>query len=313
MELGHLTNMELRDFWPKEASDFSPWLAKNLSMLGNVLGLELELTTHEAPVGEFSLDILARDLGRDRPVIIENQLEQTDHDHLGKLLTYAAGYDAAVIIWIAKEIREEHRQALDWLNQRTGSNTDFFGVVVELLKINDSPPACNFKLVAFPNEWRKRKISNSGIAKTSKRQEAYREFFQELIDQLREQHKFTGARIGQPQNWYAFSSGISGILYSFSFAQEGRARVEIYIDRGDLEQNKIFYDELEKNKTEIEREFSEDLDWEPLSSKRACRIALYRPGRIDDDSQSLEEIKNWAIDSLLKFKKVFAPHMNRIA
>ena len=128
-DLAKIERVELREAWPNEAQNFTPWLAENIAELGEALGMDLELQQVEAPVGGYSLDILATDLNSNRPVIIENQLEATDHTHLGQLLTYAAGFDAGAIVWVTREFRDEHRQALDWLNQRTGEDTQFFGVV----------------------------------------------------------------------------------------------------------------------------------------------------------------------------------------
>ena len=157
--------------------------------------------------------------------------------HLGKVLTYAAGYNADVLVWVAKEIREEHRQALDWLNQRTGPETEVYGVVVELLRIDDSRPAFHFDVVARPNQWRKSKIGTG--RSVSERNQAYRAFFQRLVDRLRDKHDFTTSRTASAQSWMDFSTGFrSGVRYSASFAQGGRARTEIYIDVGDLEENK---------------------------------------------------------------------------
>lgn len=311
-DFGILKQVDLRKVWVKEDSDFTPWLAEHLPALGDVLGMELELQSREAPVGDFSLDLLARDVGRDRFVIIENQLAPTDHDHLGKLLTYAAGYDASVIVWVAQKIREEHRQTLDWLNQHTDTNTEFFAVVLEVLQIDESRPAFNFKLVAFPNEWRKTNIGTGGGASSSERSEAYRRFFQELIDDLREKHRFTGARIGQAQSWYSFASGYSGVTYGVSFARGGRARAELFIATGEAGENKRLFDALAKDKEAVEVEFGESLEWERLDDRSASRIAVYRNGNIGDDAQTLQEIKGWAIDRILKFKRVFTSRLAQL-
>jgi len=307
---GELKKVPLRDVWSHEAIDFTPWLATNIEALGDALGLELELIEREASFGDFSLDLLAKDLGSSRTVIIENQLTQTDHDHLGKLLTYAAGFNASTVIWVSEIVRDEHRQALEWLNQRTDTETQFFAVVVEVLKIDDSKPAFNFKPVVFPNEWQKSKKQKT-TANTSSKGEKYRAYFQALIDELREVHKFTGARVGQPQNWYSFSSGIQGVVYSAVFAQGGKARAEIYIDQGDQEKNKLLFDALKDEEEEITATYGNPLEWERLDEKRASRIAIYRDGMIESSDSELEEIRKWQIENLLQIKQVFAPEIHK--
>ena len=299
-----IQKVDPRDMWGHEAHHFTPWLAQNIEELGEAIGIDLEVTEQEADVGNFSLDILARDLGRNANVIIENQLAKTDHDHLGKLLTYASGYDAEVIIWVSTEMREEHRQALDWLNQRTDSDTDFFGVVLEVIRIGDSKPALQFRVVASPNEWQKSKKSKSTQV-VSEKSEKYRAYFQELIDELRNNHKFTSAKKGQPQSWYTFSSGNKKFVYGHSFAQGSRVRAEIYIDSGDLDENTAFYDSLVTEKDQIESEFGSAMEWERLDNRRASRVAVYRQGSIEDSSDELQEIKDWGIKTLLKFRDVF--------
>ena len=260
----------------------------------------------EAPVGRYSLDILAHDLGSNRPVIIENQLEPTDHDHLGKLLTYASGYDAGVVVWLTREFREEHRQALDWLNQRTDEDTQFFGVIVELLKIDNSRPAVNFKLSASPNEW---SPERNVVAGTSDRMERYRSFFQVLIDRLREDEKFTTARKGQPQSWCNFASGRGGIAYSANFKRQGRAGVTLSLESADRNINKSVFDHLMTDIAAIEVELKDDLEWNRLDSSKASRVDAVRSGSIDDDDETLEEIREWMVERLLAFKKVFGPRL----
>jgi len=306
IELGTLEKVDPRTIWIHEAHDFTPWLADNLDRLGDAIGIELELTEREANVGDFSLDLLARDLGRNANVIIENQLATTDHDHLGKLITYASGYDAQVVLWVSTEIREEHRQALDWLNQRTDSSTEFFAVVVEVIKIGESNPALQFRVVVSPNEWRKSARIKT-TSDTSEKSERYRTYFQTLIDDLRETHKFTGAKKAQPQNWYSFSSGNKTFVYSHSFAARNRIRAEAYVDTGDADENKAFFDLLHNDRETIEAQYGQQLEWERLDDKRACRIAVYRDGSIEDSSEELQAIHEWAVQQLLKLKEVFGP------
>lgn len=309
-EFGELRGVPVRQIWPNEAHDFTDWLAKNISRLGDAIGMELELVRAESEVGDFSLDILAKDLGTGRHVVIENQYSSTNHDHLGKLLTYASGHDAAAAIWIAEKVRDEHRAALEWLNLHTDVNTHFFAVTVEVFRIDESRPAFEFKPVVLPNEWQ-RQARSSTEREISQRGESYRKFFQELLDELREKHRFTGARVGQPQNWYAFSAGVPGVSYGSSFALGNRVRAEVYLDEGDAERNKAFFDRLHARKQDLEKEFGEPLEWERLDDRRASRIAAYRPGSIDQDEQALREIRIWIVDRLLRFKRVFGPELGR--
>lgn len=309
---GELKKVPLRSIWAHEALEFTPWLAENIDKLGNALGLELELVQQEASVGDFSLDLLAKDLGSAKNVVIENQFAQTDHDHLGKLLTYAAGFDASFVIWVAEVIRDEHRQTLEWLNNRSDNDTQFFAVVVEVLQIDDSKPAYNFKPVVFPNEWQKNKTKRkSQQHQGSMKSEKYREYFQGLIDDLREKHLFTSARAGQPQSWYSFTSGTAGLSYGANFCLGNKVRTEIYIDHGDIEANQESFETLFGQKDQIEEEIGEVLSWEPLDGKRACRIAIYRDGSIEA-TQNLDSIKEWHIHHLLMFKKVFSKRLKEL-
>ncbi|MEJ2407074.1 MAG: DUF4268 domain-containing protein [Candidatus Thiodiazotropha sp.] len=313
MKFGELKRLSPREIWKNEATEFTPWLAENVDELGKALGLELELKAREAGVGGFSLDLLASDLGSNRLVTIENQLESTDHDHLGKLLTYAAGFDAAIVIWVASSIRDEHRQALEWLNQKTDEETAFFGVVVEVIQIDEGKPALNFNPVVIPNEWQKVR-RGTGRASQSAKGEAYRAFFQVLIDDLREKHRFTNARLGQAQNWYSFASGVPGfkVTYGVNFCLGNRARAEVYIDHGDGEKNKKLFDLLLAERDGVEKEFGGELSWERMDDRQASRIAVYRSGAIEDDDESLSGIRDWMIDNLLLLKKVFQSRLKRL-
>lgn len=313
--LAKIDRVDLRQAWPNEAQDFTPWLAENIAELGKALGMDLALQQTEAPVGGYSLDILATDLNQNRPVIIENQLETTNHNHLGQLLTYAAGYDANVIVWLTREFRDEHHQALDWLNQRTDENTQFFGVVVELWRIAGSPLAPHFNVVATPDDWRQETAKKVGETKqVSDLTERYREFFQLLIDTLREKG-FTNARKAQLQNWYGFSSGYGQrITYQANLTARKEARISVYIESPDAHWNIQLLENLENHKTEIESGLdNQTLDWQRLENRKACRIALSRPGSIDDDADTLAEIRGWMVEHLLKFKAVFGPKLAELA
>lgn len=310
-QLGKLERVEARTLWEHEARHFTPWLACNINLLADALALDLEVLQSEVSVGSFCADIVARETGRNRQVLIENQLEATDHMHLGQLLTYAAGLEAAVIVWISPQVRDEHRQALDWLNRQTGESIDFFAVELDVVRIGNSAPAPIFRLAASPNAWGKAMATSVQSAATSSRDVAYQEFFQAVIDELRDKHQFTNAKRGQPQNWYAFRSGvISDVTYNGAFASRSRLlRAELYIDVGDAGRNKLLYDWLLTQKAAIELETG-PLVWERLDDRRASRISIVRENsRIEDAAEHGPEMRAWLVASLLRLKAAFGPRL----
>lgn len=306
---------DLRSIWASESGDFTPWLAEHLDELSAELGLDLELTATEGPVGPFRVDLVARDANRNRDVIIENQLEPTDHTHLGQLLTYASGLDAATIIWIAADVRAEHRQAVDWLNQHTDEHLHFFAVKLGLVRIGDSPLAAHFVVEAAPNDWQKsaaRERNARTSASVSAKGEAYRAFWQPLIDELREEHRFTNAKAAQPQSWYAFATGSSGVKFGAVFRGHDIASAEVYIDTGDGDANTALFEAFREEQEAIEAEMGEPMDWQTLPERRACRIAINRPGSIEDPPDVLTELHAFFIDRLLKLNRVFRPRLQRL-
>lgn len=304
MELGTIQKVNLKALWPGEATHFTPWLAQNLDLLSQKLGMDLELEGTEADAGDFSADIIVRDLSSNRLIVIENQFGGTDHKHLGQLITYASVLGAGAVVWIAEMIRPEHKSAIDFLNLNLKDSLSLYAIEASAIRIDNSKPAFVLTVVSMPSEVA---ISTFDVGnQLSEIKEKYRSYFQTLIDELREGHRFTNARAGQPQNWYTFASENSRFYkYSASFAQGGKVRVEVYIDGGDKTKNEELFDCLFHQKVEIEQAIGAELSWERLDNRRACRIAVNRYGTIDMDSNALDEIKNWTIQHLLRFKSVF--------
>jgi len=302
--VARLSHIDPRDVWKHEAHDFTRWLAENLDALGEILGVDLEHERTEHRVGDFAADIIARVTGSSRRVLIENQLAPTDHRHLGQLLTYAAGTEAALVVWISPTFREEHRQALDWLNQRTSDGIDFFGVTLDVVRIDQSRPAINLRLVSAPNAWSKhaKKVMEGG-AQLSDSQRRYQSFFEALLADLRAE-KFTNARQAATTNWQNFPTGITGFAYSVSFGRDGRLRTELYIDLGDKIRNKGIFDHLLAQKEAIERSFGRSLQWDRLDERRASRVADFRPGAALGVSAD-GELRQWVMTSLEGFRNAF--------
>lgn len=306
--LGHLVRVDARDVWKDEARHFTPWLAENLSGLGEALGLDLELVAQEVPVGEFSVDLVAKDVSSGEGVVIENQLERTDHSHLGQVLTYAAGIDAGMIVWIAPTFREEHRQALDWLNANTGEGQNFFAVEIELLKIGASMPAPHFKVVSQPNAWAKATKASSESA-PSELGLRYQAFYTAILDRFRVMRPgiAPGSRVGA-RNWYPFSAGRSGFTFVWSVATKSRFRVELYIDVGIAEENTRYFEALQSMNADLEGLIGQPIEWEPIEGKRACRVCVYR--QVSRESFDTDPaVVEWALTTMSRFVDAFKPRI----
>ena len=310
-DVSKLKRVDLREVWPNEASDFTPWLADNLEELGEALGMDIELVQTEASIGSFSLDIEARD-NENRTVVIENQLEPTNHDHLGKVLTYAAGLNADVMVWIVREFRDEHRQALDWLNQRTSEETEFYGVEVRAVRIEDSPAAPIFELVARPNSFRKRRIASAARELSSPKRDAYYAFWPRVIDPLRDKHRLTSRTSSTKTSWVPIGTRIPGVGGGTNFTKKD-ARVDLFIDTEEKSRNKRIFDALHEQKERVETAFGEGLSWERLDTARGFRIALYLPDRsVNDPEEILGDTAEWMVNRFVKLSNTVAPIVREV-
>jgi len=287
--LGRLEQVDPLAVWALEERDFTPWLLANGDALAEALEIDLELVEREHRVGPFELDLLGRDLTHDAPLIVENQLTPTDHGHLGQLLTYAGGTDAATVVWIARAFREQHRQALDWLNERTDDRTRFFGVEIHVVRIGASQPAPNLKVVSAPNDWQKYARSAGGVVTVqTPRQTMYAQFWSRLIERVAaDRAPWTNRRSldGHTHNWIDFPSPFRPAYYAMSFAQGGRLRHELYIDLGTVEATDVLYQRLYADREAIEQRYGGPLTWEPLPDRRASRVADYTDGDVMNTDQ----------------------------
>lgn len=311
--LGRLLRIDAREVWTHEAHDFTPWLHANIGLLAEALGFDIEATGREVAVGAFSVDVVGRTTPGGRPVIVENQLAPTDHSHLGQLLTYASGLDAAVIVWLAPRFRDEHRQVLDWLNAHTVEGIDFFGVELELLRIDTSLPAPHFKLVAQPNEWAKT-TREAAAAAPSERGIRYQRFFEALLAGFKAQrpHLTSASRVG-PDSWFGFAAGRTGFSFVWAITSGNRARVELYIDTGDQSTSKGLFDALKERESEFAAKLGGELVWERLDSRRASRLATYHPVPSDPPLDENAALQGWAISTMIRWNDVLRPIIRQLA
>ncbi|QDU39201.1 hypothetical protein Mal4_35380 [Maioricimonas rarisocia] len=322
--LGRLERVDLRDVWTTEAGDFTPWLAEeqNIALLGDTIGIELEVESQEKSVGPFRADILCKDTSNDTWVLIENQLERTDHVHLGQLITYAAGLNAVTIVWVAHRFADEHRAALDWLNDVTGEGIEFFGLEVELWKIGNSLAAPKFNIVSSPNDWSKTaskaaKAAEAGnLTPTQQLQLEFWTAFREYVETKKASFKPTKA---YPQTWMTLTLGKSGVVMT-AIASAWDSESQSYDKneiRAEIEINnryyaKHFYQQLSEAKDEIESEFGEPLTWYNPEDKRTCRI--YQRLTVDlHDRDRWPEYHEWLRTKLERLRKVFRPRVMQLS
>lgn len=304
VQLGRIVVVPLREVWVHEAHDFTPWLLANADVLSDVLGMDLELSHAEHPVGGFSLDLIGRDTATGDSVIVENQLETSDHVHLGQLLTYAGGTDARNIVWVASAFRDEHRAALDWLNGRTDENTRFFGVEVSAVRIGSSPPAPLLTLVVAPNEW------NKTIKETShpegERAATYREFWVALLHRVRtERPTWTRATKGSNVSWINLPTGTSGVAFGMSFTRRGLCS-EIYYGAPAADVNTARFGVLAAHRGDADQAFGAPLDWQDLPGRKACRVAAYMADASVEDRAAWTAYMDWFIDTQDRLRGVYA-------
>jgi hypothetical protein len=290
MKLGRLKKVDAREAWPTEDRHFTPWLAsdENIELLSETLGLELEVEAQEKQVGPFRADILCRDVSSDAYVLIENQLEKTDHRHLGQVLTYAAGLKTAYIIWIASKFHEEHRAAMDWLNSISDDNFKFFGLEVELWSIGDSDFAPKFNIVSKPNTWsRNAKDGLRNIDQTkSDTKLLQRDFWDQFSEHLSQHHSIQPQK-ARAQHWLNISIGKTAVkITCVNKSLQNIFGVELYMYK---ENAKEIFHALQAQKADIEIELGYELEWQLLEDKVASRIAIYK------DDFDIKQQDNWHI------------------
>lgn len=308
-ELGRLERVELRNVWKNEAHHFTPWLAQpeNLTLLADTLGMELEVEAVEQNVGPFRADILCKDVANGTWVLIENQLERTDHNHLGQLITYAAGLDAVTIVWVAAKVADEHRKACDWLNEVTSDSLRFFALEVELWRIGQSLAAPKFNVVSQPNAWgstvsaAQKALESGELSETRQMQVAY---WTEMERLLASRTSAIKTRSSVSGSWVSHGIGRTGFSLNTSMNTfKKRVRVELYLSGQGAKAN---FAALYAKKDEIEAKTGQ-LEWLELPDRTDSLICLPKPNSDPFDRADWVHQHDWLVETLLKFNATFRP------
>jgi hypothetical protein len=300
--LSKIIGVPLRTVWKHEASDFTPWLSENLNEIADAIGIELEIVDIEVPVGPYYADILAKDAGTGDYVVIENQLEKTNHDHLGKCITYASVLDAKTIVWIASDVTDEHKKAMDWLNDHTSDELAFYAIKLELIKIDDSNPAINFNIKSLPNNVVKQAVKRKDNGELSETRMTQLKFWEMFTVSLKNTTTINKLQKPRPQYWFDVALGKSGVHLSNTFnTNNNTIGVRVYINNKEAVKWLPYF---ERNKVHIESILGEALDWNPNPDNRDKVIGLFKSFDLTEQSNWGEPI-NWLTKKTEDFKNVF--------
>jgi hypothetical protein len=312
MKLGRLEKVELRSFWKKEDRDFTPWLAQdeNIQLLSETIGIELEVQSQEEGVGPFRADILCMDMANNHFVLIENQLEKTDHTHLGQLMTYAAGLDAVSIIWIAQKFTEEHRAALDWLNRITDSTFNFFGIEIELYKIGDSTLAPMFNLISKPNDWSKSVKKTAASQNLTETKLLQQEYFQSLKEYMEGNKSPVKMQNAQPQHWTNIAIGKSNFNLSATVNSRDTS-INIWLNIYGNNAKELFEKLKDSSYSNSLNHVSEDVVWDVMEGRKMSAVTLKTRGDFSNKNDWIRQFE-WFKEHLEKFTKFFKPLLKEI-
>ena len=308
MAIGKLEEVDIRELWKHEQYDFSEWLSKkeNIENLNEILGLTLVDISKETYVGSYRCDLFAKDETTGIKVIIENQLEMSNHDHLGKIITYASGLDAKVVVWIVKEAREEHRSAIEWLNNNTNSNINFFLIEIHAYKIGNSDNAPMFQVIEQPNDFIKNNKSTNSNDTMNKSQSQRLEFWNQFNNVLVERGKPFNVRKATTDHWYNVAIGTSDAHIDITLVNKDSViGVELYIT-----DNKELFDKLYQKKDEINADLGLELDWRRLNNSKASRIVTFIRGLNFDNHSNYNELMNKTIDLVVLMRDTFKKYIN---
>ena len=303
--LAKLQKISLRDIWSVEP-DFTDWLSQkeNLDLLSEEIGVDIKLIKTEANVGLFKVDILAEEESTGRKIIIENQLEGTNHDHLGKIITYASGYDAEIIIWVVRDVRDEHRRAIEWLNEHTDEKIGYFLIKIELWQIEGSKPAPKFEVLVSPNEWAKAIKASPAGGDLSDTKLQQLDFWTKFKESVKAKDTHIRLRTPKPRHWYDISMGSSEAHVHLTVnSKDNLVDCGIYIKK-----NKELFDFLQEHKEEIEKEIGEQAEW--VNAAIASRIKIKKEVSDVFSQSEAENYFTWLYEKTILLQKVFGKYLS---